>query len=78
MPNVDSSEFTRSRRLAGLRNDTDPNAVSQNKFRGPASVSQPRASYRLNFLSRFIPTMATPHSIAATRQYSIVKIGRQT
>lgn len=76
MPNVDSSEYTRFKRLSGLRNDVDPNAVSQNKFRGPASVSQPRVPYSLNFLKKFIPVMTTEHSTAAARQYANVKHGR--
>jgi len=76
MPNVDSSEYTRFKRLSGLRNDVDPNAVSQNKFRGPASVSQPRVAYKLNFLQKFIPKMSTQHSIAAAQQYDNVRQGR--
>jgi hypothetical protein len=76
MPNVDSSEFTRFRRFSALRNDADPTAVSQNKFRGPASVSQPRVAYALNFLKEFIPVTSTTHSIAGAQQYSFVKRGR--
>jgi hypothetical protein len=76
MPNVDASEFTRLKRFKGLRNDVDPNAVDQIKFRGPASVSQPRVPYPLNFLNEFIPTSATEHSTFPARQFSYVKRGR--
>jgi hypothetical protein len=76
MPNVDSSEYTRFRRFLALRNDVDPKAVSQLKFRGPASVSQPRVAYKLNFLQNFIPVMGTQHSIAAAQQYDRVRQGR--
>jgi hypothetical protein len=76
MPNVDSSEYTRFRRFLALRNDVDPNAVSKIKFRGPASVSQPRVPYALNFLKNFIPKMSTQHSTFAARQYDLVRRGR--
>jgi hypothetical protein len=70
MPNADSSEYTRLKKLAAQSNDST-GAVATIKFRGPSPVGILPSPIKFS-LSKFLPQMrAGIHSIAAAQHESI-------
>ena len=74
MPNVDSSDYTRFKKLRALHNDQNPAAVDRRKFRGPQTGGTGRIPIFFA-LNNFIPGPNTQHSLAGAVQYGPVKKG---
>lgn len=74
MPNVDSSDYTRFKKLKALHNDQDPNIVDSRKFRGPQTGGAGRVPI-IFALNEFLPGPNTQHSVAGAVQYGPIKKG---
>ena len=70
MPNADSSEYTRLKKLVAQSNDSN-GAVATIKFRGPSPIGILPSPIKFSLLN-FLPQITSGnHSVAATKQESI-------